>query len=66
MKLYHGNMIDGTSFIDDCDETNINTLMNQVLDKINFKSYYSRRWQEAPGIDVVDYGSHTEYFYIVY
>lgn len=65
MELHHGNMIDGTSLIGECTDENVWRMINEYLDKINYKSYYLRRWKEAGDITVIDYGSHTQFFYIV-
>ena len=37
--------------------------INKFLDDHNFKSYYTRMWEED-GRLAIDVGSHTEFFYI--
>ena len=38
-----------------------NSAMNNILKTINFKSYYTRFWEDDEGI-YIDYGSHVKYF----
>lgn len=40
-------------------------IMHQFLDDHNYKSYYTRTWQEGNEL-WMDVGSHTEFFILVY
>ena len=38
--------------------------MYEYIKEIGFKSYYQRMWYIEKGLRVIDYGSHTKFFYI--
>lgn len=41
------------------------TVMSQFLDDHNYKSYYTRTWEENNEL-WMDVGSHTEFFILIY
>lgn len=46
------------------DKENINKAMNDYLNKIKFKSYYTRINFENEKRIIIDYGSHSEFFIV--
>lgn len=64
MKVYHGNE-DNKEFVGEvCTQKELNQLVNDYIKKINFKCYYERTYLRPDGIVVIDYGSHTQFFYV--
>ena len=50
------------------DEEESSKMINDILEKRNFKLHYFRMWtKDFGGYDVttIDFGSHTEFFYLV-
>lgn len=50
------------------DEEESSKMINDILEKRNFKPHYFRMWtKDFGGYDVttIDFGSHTEFFYLV-
>ena len=50
------------------DEEETSKMINDILEKRNFKPHYFRMWtKDFGGYDVttIDFGSHTEFFYLV-
>lgn len=41
------------------------SVINKFLEERNFKSYYVRIIKKEEGIEWLDVGSHTEFFYLV-
>ena len=37
-------------------------LINEFIEKHNYKSYYTRMWTEESGVTYFDVGSHSEFF----
>lgn len=65
MQLYFRNSLGQERLIGK--ELNIDECMKKiqsVLELHNFKSYYTRTWQEPDGRLMIDVGSHTEFFII--
>lgn len=47
---------------EDCTESQAMMKMKKFLDEHNFKSYYTRIWNNENGNRWYDVGSHTEFF----
>jgi hypothetical protein len=63
IKLYWGNLEDGYKEIGECiDQKELNLLIMDYLNLLNFKSYYSRGWETEDGFTMCDYGSHVNFF----
>lgn len=45
----------------DCDEQSAMVRMHDFMHEYNFKSYYTRMWEED-NVKYYDVGSHTEFF----
>jgi hypothetical protein len=67
-KLYYGEEFSTSKLLS---EFNTNPdlykfMRNYISDILKFKSYYYRRWTHPSevSVEVIDYGSHTNFFYI--
>ena len=50
------------------DEEESSKMINDILEKRSFKSHYFRMWTKDFGgynVTTIDFGSHTEFFYLV-
>ena len=64
MKVYHGNY-ENKEFIGEVEtQGELNKLINDYIKKIKFRCYYNRQWLKDDGTLVIDYGSHTEFFFV--
>lgn len=62
MKLFLQNSRDQERLIaEPSNREEVNKAINKFLDEHNFKSYYTRVWEENDRL-VFDVGSHTEFF----
>ena len=64
IKVYHGYHDDRKLLGEFETLADANKCMNDYLKEIKFNSYYSRMWKEPDGATVVDYGSHTQFFWV--
>jgi len=60
MHVYYNNTKIGEC-IDDDSAWNV---INAYIEQINIKPKYYRMWREEDGDIVMDYGSHTNFFYL--
>jgi hypothetical protein len=68
-KLIWGATRDGEVLgtFDDLDEKGINMCMHEKLEKLHFTSHYMRSWTDPmTGDKIFDYGSHTNFFWLIY
>ena len=64
MKLFFQNSRDEERGIaESSNREEVNKEINKFLDDHNFKSYYTRVWEEN-GRLIFDVGSHTEFFFL--
>lgn len=62
MKLYFKNVNNKKRFIKDCiDDKDVYTSIKNFCDERNYEIPYYRGWEEN-GVQILDVGSHSEFF----
>lgn len=65
MKLYFGTNTNDMDFVYESeDKKEIFMELHKMLDKVNYKSYYTRSWKDENSIEHLDFGSHTYFFFV--
>lgn len=64
MKVYHGYYDDRVLIGEANTQEEVNKIISDYIKKINFTCYYIRQWMDKDGTLVVDYGSHTQFFFV--